>query len=306
MNTIDNKSNPVNIYSYFKANSSDIASFVPNHNILLIIRTSKNGQKLRMPVILDTWFRFSPASTYITTNGDVNFFYQNLPQEYHRHVYSTTCPQAHTIRDLCCHSASEFSIYFQNQNHYQWLCRFDDDQYVNVPLLVDYLRQFSPEKEYLYIGKPSMKEPKRGHGIQFWFGTYGGGICFSKSLLHLIRNDVHPNEKFVNGCIASRYPDDTHIAYLLRVKYNINLTVAQDFHHHIETDLFTNLTNPSNIDQAITLGFKGPTVPRFQPLKEHDVHYMYTLHCLLYPTRECMRRVRILLNRVYEEKQRKS
>lgn len=298
-NSADNNNN---IYSYFKATTSNISTPALVHDILLVIRTSKNSQSMRMPAILSTWFQFSPGTTYITTNGDVTFFYRYLSKQYHHQIYSTNCTQAHSIRDLCCHSASEFYIYFQNENNYKWLCRFDDDQYVNVPLLIDYLKQFSPDKQPLYIGKPSYKEPKRGGGLAFWFATYGGGICYSKYLLHMIYNDIQPNHKFVEGCIATNYPDDTHIAYILRKKYNINLTVANDFHHHIEGTLFTNLTNPLNIDRAITLGFKGNNIPRFLPLINNDVFRMQTLHCLLYPNRACMRLLRILLNKLYEEK----
>jgi fringe protein len=255
-----------------------------------------------MPVILNTWFQFSPETTYITTNGDKTFFHRYLPKQYYPQVHSTTCNQSHTIRDLCCHSASEFDVYFQNKNQYKWLCRFDDDQYVNVPLLIDYLKQYYPDQQPLYIGKPSMKVPKQGHGLSFWFATYGGGVCFSKSLLQMIYDDIQPNNRFMEGCISSNYPDDTHIAYLLRKKYDINLTIADDFHHHIEGNLFTNLTNPSNIDQAITLGFKGNNIPRFLPIITNDPYHMQTLHCLLYPDRNCMRLLRILLNKLYEEK----
>ncbi len=284
---------------YFKSNNSPN---ILNHDILIVIRTSKNTQALRMPVILNTWFQFSPQTTYITTNGNKTFFNRFLSKEYHHQIHSTTCKQAHSIRDLCCHSASEFDIYFQNKNKYKWLCRFDDDQYVNVPLLIDYLQQYLPEKELLYIGKPSMKEPKQGRGVQFWFATYGGGVCFSKVLLEMIYDDIQPGYVFMEGCVSSNYPDDTHIAYLLRTKYNINLTVAEDFHHHIEGNLFTNLTNASTIDQAITLGFKANNVPRFLPIVNNDVHRMQTLHCLLYPDKNCMRLLRILLNKLYEEK----
>jgi fringe protein len=293
------------LYSYFKAKSSNTYKTSTNisiHDVLLVIRTSKNSQAIRMPVILKTWFEFSPDTTYITTNGNVTFFHRYLSKQYHHQIHSTNCQQAHSIRDLCCHSASEFEIYFRQENKYKWLCRFDDDQYVNVPLLIDYLKQFDPDKQALYIGKPSMKEPKRGRSFQFWFGTYGGGICFSRLLLKMVHDDVQPNNQFMEGCISSNYPDDTHIAYILRKKYNINLTVANDFHHHIERDLFTNLTNPINIDQAITLGFKGNNVPRFIPLVDNDRFHMQTLHCLLYPDRNCMRLLRILLNKLYKGK----
>ncbi|CAF1295174.1 unnamed protein product [Adineta steineri] len=257
---------------------------------------------MRIPPILNTWFQFSPTTTYITTNSDATFFHRYLSKQYHQQVYYTNCTQAHSIHDLCCQSASEFHIYFQNENKYEWLCRFDDDQYVNVPLLIDYLKQYSPNQQPLYIGKPSLKEPKRGRGLEFWFATYGGGVCYSKYLLHKIYDDIQPNEVFMDGCVSSNFPDDTHIAYILRKKYNINLTVANDFHHHIEGNLFTNLTNPLNIDQAITFGFKGNNVPRFLPLIKNDVYRMQTLHCLLYPDKKCMRLLRILLNQLFEEK----
>ncbi|CAF0845857.1 unnamed protein product [Rotaria sp. Silwood1] len=302
---INNNNN--DIYSYFKSKSSSSYNISTNlhvQDVLLVVRTSKNTQLLRMPVILNTWFKFSPDTTYIATNGNATFLYRYISKRYHDQIHSTNCKQAHSIRDLCCHSASEFNIYFRNQNKYKWLCRFDDDQYVNVPLLIDYLKQFIPDKELLYIGKPSLKEPKRGRSMRFWFATYGGGVCFSRALLKMIYDDVQPDNKFMEGCISTNYPDDTHIAYILRKKYHINLTIANDFHHHIEWDLFTNLTNPLNIDQAITLGFKGSIVPRFIPLMKNDVYHMQTLHCLLYPDVNCMRLLRILLNKFYEEKKR--
>jgi len=291
-------------YSYFKSKSFNTSTNMCNHQILLVIRTSKRTQSSRMPAILKTWFQFSPQTTYITTNGDLNIFHRDLPKQYHHQLHQTKCNQSHTIHDLGCQSASEFEIFFRLNKQYKWLCRFDDDQYVNVPLLIDYLAQFDPEREFLYIGKPSLTYPKQGRGLKFWFATYGGGICFSKALLELIYDDIQPNENFIRGCVASNYPDDTHIAYILQKKYNITLTVAQNFHHHIERDLFVNQTSPSTIDQAITLGFKGNTVPRFMPLVDNDVYHMQTLHCLLYPNRECMRLTRILLNKFYEEKHR--
>jgi fringe len=276
------------------------SSSLSTDDVLLVVRTSKSTQHNRMYGIVKTWFQFLPYHTFITTNGNLTFLQKLLPFKYHSQLHASTCQQAHSIRDLCCNSASEFEIYFRSINTYRWLCRFDDDQYVNVPLLVKYLQAFSPDEEPLYIGKPSMKEPKRGGGIQFWFATYGGGVCFSRALLKRIRNDVQPNDRFVQGCMTSHYPDDTFIAYLLRKQYNINLTVAEDFHHHIELGLFTNLTNASTIDRAITLGFKGNNVPRFVPLLRSDFYHIQTLHCLLYPDRHCLQLIRLTLNQLYE------
>ena len=40
----------------------------------------------------------------------------------------------------------------------RWFCHFDDDNYVNVPSLVDKLNQFDYRQDW-YLGKPSLPEP---------------------------------------------------------------------------------------------------------------------------------------------------
>jgi hypothetical protein len=39
---------------------------------------------------------------------------------------------------------------------YRWFCHFDDDNYVNVPALLDLLARYDP-KDHWYLGKPSLK-----------------------------------------------------------------------------------------------------------------------------------------------------
>ena len=34
----------------------------------------------------------------------------------------------------------------------RWFCHFDDDSYVNIPVLVKTLQQYNPESERLYLG----------------------------------------------------------------------------------------------------------------------------------------------------------
>ena len=35
---------------------------------------------------------------------------------------------------------------------HRWFCHFDDDTYVNIPVLVKTLQQYNPERERLYLG----------------------------------------------------------------------------------------------------------------------------------------------------------
>ena len=49
-------------------------------------------------------------------------------------------------------------IYFFHLLLCRWFCHFDDDNYVNVPRLVNKLSQFDHRKDW-YLGKPSLPEP---------------------------------------------------------------------------------------------------------------------------------------------------
>ena len=124
-------------------------------------------------------------------------------------------------------------------------------------------------------------------------------FAFLALLLRLIRAEIETEGRFMLGCVHAHTPDDSYIAYLLHTKFNINLTVAEHFHHHLELDLFSEQLNASNIDRAITLGFKGSVMPSFVPIFEGDTFHMRTLHCLLYPDNDCLRRLRALSSQVY-------
>ena len=43
---------------------------------------------------------------------------------------------------------------------HSWFCHFDDDVYLNAPVLVEILEQFSPS-ERIYIGKISISKTKK-------------------------------------------------------------------------------------------------------------------------------------------------
>lgn len=281
-------------------------SLVKNNNlslndVLLVVRTSKSNQYTRLPSILQTWFQFSPTTTHIITNEKFDDLRHFLAPKYHTNIHRTACEPKYSVANLCCQSGAEFDLYYTHKYDFRWLCRFDDDQYVNAPRLIEYLSQFSPMNQSFYIGKPSWSTPKTIRQSTFWFATFGGGICYSHYLLRIIREEIHPRERFVHGCEKMHSPDDIYMAYLLHSKFNINLTIAKDFHHHIEKDLYNHFVSASNIDRAITLGFNRNNIPKFPPLFNQDTFRMRTLHCLLYPTDDCLRRIRIFFSQVYRK-----
>lgn len=188
------------------------------NDVLLVVRTSEATENQRHPSILKTWFRFSPNTTYFTSNGKINSL---IPSNHRQQVYPSQCHQKYSVRELCCHSASEFHIYFAHEDRFQWLCRFDDDQYVNVSRLINYLGQFEADSQPLYIGKPSWKQPKISGKFRYWFATFGGGVCYSRFLLRLIRAEIELKDQFMLGYVRVNTPVDIHIAYLLHTKFHI-------------------------------------------------------------------------------------
>lgn len=57
---------------------------------------------------------------------------------------------------LCCKMSVEFDSFLASGR--KWWCHFDDDNYVNIPRLVELLRTFSPLDDW-YLGKPSVRQP---------------------------------------------------------------------------------------------------------------------------------------------------
>lgn len=79
----------------------------------------------------------------------------------------------------------EFDVFLTTEK--KWFCHFDDDNYVNIPRLVDLLKTYKPSEEW-YLGKPSIRRPleildrETGKEMTFWFATGGAGFCLSRSL----------------------------------------------------------------------------------------------------------------------------
>ena len=52
----------------------------------------------------------------------------------------------------------QVDIYLSLKFLFRWFCHFDDDQYVNVPVLVRKLAEFPADRPW-YLGKPSIDKP---------------------------------------------------------------------------------------------------------------------------------------------------
>lgn len=203
-------------------------------DVFISVKTTKNFHKSRLDVILKTWFSAAMDQTFFFTDGE--------DEEYQRrtggHLINTNCTSSHNRKALCCKMSVEFDTFLESNK--MWFCHFDDDNYVNVPRLVELLQRFNPQEDW-YLGKPSIRVPLRimnrdnptGPKISFWFATGGAGFCLSRALA-LKMMPIASNGKFISIGDKIRLPDDVTMGYIIENLLNHNLTVVKEFHSHLE------------------------------------------------------------------------
>ncbi len=231
------------------------------NRIVLFVRTSHNCQS-RLTYLLQSWISTSPSeqsnlyliTDYISneTNSTILNSFQNIIQ--------TNCPQTHKRFDLCCKTAHEFDLFYsltKIKPNLEWMCRFDDDHYVNLYNLYKYLSQMNASKPY-YIGRTSITERLRVNDDNrtYSFATYGAGVCFSHTLLKQLRPHVHI-KTLPHGCETRQISDDAYVGYLIELILNISLTSLNHLlHSHLEIldKSFRNFTL-NDLTRSITFGF---------------------------------------------------
>uniref|UniRef100_H2ZBA1 Fringe-like glycosyltransferase domain-containing protein n=1 Tax=Ciona savignyi TaxID=51511 RepID=H2ZBA1_CIOSA len=184
----------------------------------------------RINLIIKTWFNLARNQTYFFTDAD-NSELSNITGG---HVINTGCKDRHHREDLSCKMAAEYEAYMKSGN--KWWCHFDDDNYVNVPLLVKILDGFDYNEE-IYLGKPSLSRPivsmyKDGF-VEVMFATGGAGLCVSSALA----KKMEPwclNGKFLETSKDLRLPDDCTLGFIIMNRLGVNLTVSDLFHSHLE------------------------------------------------------------------------
>ncbi|XP_031351964.1 fringe glycosyltransferase-like [Photinus pyralis] len=217
-----------------------------------------------------TWF--------FTDVNDENL--QNLTDD---HMINTKCGRSHSIRDLCCKMGVEINT-FLTVSKSRWFCHFDDDNYVNIPKLVDVLNGYDPNGDW-YLGKPSIKykypvyNKKTKTKTKLWFGTGGAGICISRPLVTKMK-PFTIGDQFMRTCYAVINGDDVTVAYIAHLQ-NISLTVIDKFHSHFEK--FKSFPRET-IEDEIVLSYKGPNILDIEGFDLiTDPTRLMSLHCILFP-----------------------
>jgi fringe protein len=243
--------------SLFVSEPTDIAN-----RILLVVRTSHNCQS-RLQYLLRSWIptdRSAQGNLYLTTDNvssDTNLTVLNA----FRNIIYTNCPTTHNSFDLCCKTAHEFQLFYDlsrtSRSVLDWMCRFDDDQYVNLDNLYKYLAQYDASQPY-YIGRTSVKGRSRirNDSRTFRFATYGAGVCYSRALLELLRPHVAV-QVLPHRCLARTASDDAYMGYLSEIIVNVSLTSVNDLlHSHLEIlDHSFRKFTLHDLTRIITFGF---------------------------------------------------
>ena len=234
---------------------------------IILIRTSHYCQA-RLDYLRQSWIpndHSQQSNIYLLTDNLLNYNNQTLLHSFDN-LIETDCPQTHEPRALCCKTAHEFELFYnlssRNPNLH-WMCRFDDDQYVNLNNLYRFLSQMDRLKAY-YIGRRSTDKPSRipRRSETYRFATYGAGVCFSRPLLDQLRPHVNKT-LFPLGCRKMGISDDGYVGYLVEFILNISLSSFNDlFHSHLEKlDQSFRLFSLNYLAQAISFGFAWDRYP---------------------------------------------
>nr|XP_009861593.1 fringe isoform X1 [Ciona intestinalis]XP_018671456.1 fringe isoform X1 [Ciona intestinalis] len=269
------------IYRDVHVSNSDGPSTLDD--IYITVRTSRKFHESRVAPIVQTWFNLARKQTYIFTDGDDD----KLNETTGGHIINTHCGQEYNRPHLSCKTGTVFDKYLASGK--KWWCRFDDDNYVNPPRLVNLVNGYNWTQD-ICIGKlsvPSYTANYRGRPEIYQFAHGGAGCCISRPLA-LKMQPWCGREKLVETTEDVGRHEDCTLGFIITNRLKIDLTLTDLLHSTRESlrDL-----NPGTLHEQVSIG-QGPgnTVNLDQAknakIFSHDVDptRFITLHCFLYPT----------------------
>uniref|UniRef100_A0A914H2K7 Fringe-like glycosyltransferase domain-containing protein n=1 Tax=Globodera rostochiensis TaxID=31243 RepID=A0A914H2K7_GLORO len=298
-----------------------ISSSFTDPSILITVKTTVANHRSRVEDALATWA--SSASRLREENTQILFVTDSPPQPPSPLIQPTKCPRGHTNAALCCKMAAELRMALQRSPDF-W-CHFDDDNFVLLANLRDFLRQFRPEFDDLYLGRASTSgpvtipqlvdrpellalHPRERH---FWFGTGGAGLCLSASTLRKLRDFVsgthHQQQKrqFEWLCAQLGVPDDVTLGFILESLLGIPLTRSDRLHSHLDR---VDAIPRSQLADQISLSGSWPddnlvNVPEhLRPHDGNDLLRFRSLHKFIWRRDGKEKRRRTKFNKNYKKK----
>ncbi|UXI16013.1 unc-13 A-like protein [Sarcoptes scabiei] len=266
-----------------RPSSASSSSKIELNDIFISVKTTRIFHKSRLDIILDTWYKLAKNQTYFFTDSNEEEYRSKLGN----HLVNTNCSASHNRKALCCKMSVEFDFFIASQK--KWWCHFDDDNYVNVPRLLQLLQRYNPLEDY-YLGKTSIKQPleledqRTKRKIHFSFATGGAGFCISKALaLKMI--SVASNGRMISVGDRIRLPDDVTIGYIVEYILGKKLTQIEEFHSHLEPMA---LLDRNHFKDQISFSYFGNDLQRNVlslnqiDSDQNDPTRFYSLHCYLF------------------------
>uniref|UniRef100_UPI0035901C2E beta-1,3-N-acetylglucosaminyltransferase manic fringe-like n=1 Tax=Myxine glutinosa TaxID=7769 RepID=UPI0035901C2E len=255
-------------------------------DVFVAVKTTSRFHTSRLSLLLDTWIGRAKEQTYIFTDEKDD----ELEDVMGDHVVVTNCAPAHSHQALSCKMEAEFEAYLVTDK--QWFCHVDDDNYLNVPALLQLLGD-QPRGRPLYLGRPSLDHPVQAtdrHGqatlpVRFWFATGGAGFCINRELAVRMKPWVSGGA-FVQTAARLRLPDDCTVGYIAQALLGVPLSRSSLFHSHLE-----NLAQiPAHLlPHQVTLSYgtfdgrKNVVSTEGGFSAEEDPTRFRTMHCVLHP-----------------------
>jgi hypothetical protein len=118
------------------------------NNILIAIKTTRKYHSKRLPPILDTWLTTANGSNiFIITDGS-DPKYQDICQKLGiNYVISKNYGNGFKANQ-CYKTGVELGLMDKHENqHYDWFCNVDDDMYVNMKSLINFLAKFDTSSD---------------------------------------------------------------------------------------------------------------------------------------------------------------
>ncbi|GMT12196.1 hypothetical protein PFISCL1PPCAC_3493, partial [Pristionchus fissidentatus] len=154
-------------------------------SVVMTIRTTSKNYDSRLRYTLDTWWKSVANKVYVISDDYDRESVQTARRILGEHFIETKCGSEYHSPSLACKCKAELDMLYKADARWSW--RFDDDTYVNVPLLMRTLAEFNSEERIL-IGRTTMGPWNllfRGREYNITFPT-GNALCMSRPLLHCL------------------------------------------------------------------------------------------------------------------------
>lgn len=207
--TLDNERLPVT-----KVRPKTIAEELILRKTLFIgVVTAERLLSTRGKAIFETWGKSAPMITFFSGEGESR---TTLPVVSLPGVDDTYPPQKKVFRML---------KYMHDNyiNEYNWFLRADDDVYIRVPQLIQFLNTLDSNK-MVYMGQPGMGKPQDLERIKLrpdeHYCMGGTGVIYSNTLLK--RLAPHLDECLSNVVVS--YNEDLEVGRCISRRLNVQCT----------------------------------------------------------------------------------